>query len=172
MYVSSIFGTYPKSYNLQEELNNTQNTQKNICDITQYSSIENTIMLAKEYGINIIREYSEEAIEQHILGGYISKLQQIVLYNVPKLENFSEFNERILKHELIHAIQYCKGNKKSFEPLLDSNSFNVCISQNWVNRTFIKSFYSKEDVEIEIEAYCLEKRISYGQIDILLDRYC
>jgi hypothetical protein len=160
------------SYNLQEELNNTQNTQNNICDITQYSSIENTIMLAKEHGINIIREYSEEATKQSILGGYISKLQQIVLYNVPKLENFSEFNELTLKHELIHAIQHCKGNKKSFEPLLDSNSFNVCISQNWVNRTFITSFYSKEDVEIEIEAYCLEKIISYGQIDILLDRYC
>ena len=172
MYANSIFGTYPISYDLQEELNNTRNTQNNICDINQYSSIENTIMLAKKYGIDIIREYSEKEQEHYILGGYIPILQQIVLYNVPKLEYFSEFNEHTLKHELIHAIQHCKGNKKSFEQLLDNNSINVCISQNWVNTTFIKSFYSKEDVGIEIEAYCLEKRISYDQIDILLDRYC
>jgi hypothetical protein len=169
MYVSSIFGTYPISYNLQEELNNTCG---NTCDFTQYSSMENTLLLAKEYGIDIIREYSEEAMDIYILGGYRPILQQIVLYNVPKLGNFSKINKQTLKHELIHAIQHCKGNKKLFEPLLEDRSIETCISQNWVNTTFIKSFYSKEDVDIEIEAYCLEKIISYGQIDILLNRYC
>lgn len=171
MYVSSIFTKYPIpiSYNLQDELNNTRNKT---CEISSYSSIENTILLAKEHGIDIIRTYSEDARKKYTLGGYRYDLQQIVLYNVPELEYFSEYTKQTLKHELIHAIQHCKGNRKTFERLLDNNSINICILKNLVNTSFVQLYYSKEDFYIEIEAYCLEKIISYDQIDILLNRYC
>ena len=140
--------------------------------IQPLSPIVNTIRLAKERGIDIYREDSVYAAENNLLGGYRPRSNVIVLYNVPELEYFNKLNEKTLKHELIHAIQYCKGNKKTFEPLIDSAFLLYCTVKQKINVTFIESFYSKDDFEIELEAYCFEKFISYTDIDLLLNTFC
>jgi hypothetical protein len=152
---------------LFEYVNHTKNW-----NIQPFSPIVNTIKLAKKYGINIYRVKSDYAAKHRLLGGYRSGLNVIVLYNVPELEYFNKLNEETLKHELIHAIQYCKGNKSTFEPLIDFKFLLNCIVKQKINVTFIGSFYSKDDFEIELEAYCFEKFISYTDIDLLLNAFC
>lgn len=140
--------------------------------IRPLSPIVNTIRLAKERGIDIYREDSVYAAENNLLGGYRPRSNVIVLYNVPELEYFNKLNEKTLKHELIHAIQYCKGNKITFEPLIDTAFLIRCQITKLVNTTFIESYYSKDDFEIELEAYCFEKFISYNNINLLLNAFC
>ena len=156
----------PKS-SLFEYVNHTKNW-----DIQPFSPIVNTIKLAKKYGIDIYRVESDYAAKHTLLGGYRKDSNVIMLYNVPELEYFNKLNEETLKHELIHAIQHCKGNKRTFEPLIDYNLLLYCIVKQKINVTFIESFYSKDDFEIELEAYCFEKFISYKEIDLLLNTFC
>ena len=152
---------------LFEYVNHTKNW-----DIQPFSPIVNTIKLAKEYGIDIYRKKSYYAAKHNLLGGYIPFSNVIILYNTPELEYFNKINEQTLKHELIHAVQHCKGNRKTFEPLIDAAFLIYCEVKKIVNITFIKSFYSKNDFEIEIEAYCFEKFISYNGINLLLNTFC
>ena len=58
------------------------------------------------------------------------------------------------------------------EPLIDFKFLLNCIVKQKINVTFIGSFYSKDDFEIELEAYCFEKFISYTDIDLLLNAFC
>lgn len=152
---------------LFEYINHTKNW-----NIQPFSPIVNTIKLAKEYGIDIYRRESDYAAKHNLLGGYMPFSNVIILYNTPELEYFNKINEQTLKHELIHAVQYCKGNRKIFEPLVDTAFLIYCKIKNMVNTTFIKLFYPKEDFEIEIEAYCFEKFISYDDINLLLNAFC
>ena len=152
---------------LFEYVNHTNNF-----NVQPFSPIVNTIKLAKKYGIDIYRVESDFANKHTLLGGYRPGSNMIVLYNVPELEYFNKLNEETLKHELIHAIQHCKGNKSTFEPLIDFNFLLYCIVKQKINVTFIGSFYSKDDFEIELEAYCFEKFISYTDIDLLLNAFC
>lgn len=152
---------------LFEYVNHTKNW-----NIQPFSPIVNTIKLAKKYGIDIYRVESDYAAKHTLLGGYRPVSNMIVLYNVPELEYFNKINEETLKHELIHAIQHCKGNRKNIEPLVDIAFLIYCQIKKLVNTTFIKLFYSKEDFEIETEAYCFEKFISYEDINFLLNAFC
>jgi hypothetical protein len=164
-FIQAIIG--PK-ISLFEYVNNT-----NRHNIQPFSPIVNTIKLAKKYGIEI---YSERLLQQkgtRLLGVYRPYTRHIVLYNVPELEYFNELNDETLKHELIHAIQHCNGNREHYVPLT-SDIFLIasCIVKKKVNVTFIKSFYSEKDFKIELEAYCFEKLVSYEDINILLNMYC
>ena len=145
---------------------------KDYCNDQLVSPIVNTIQLAKGYGIDIFREESLEALDDNILGGYRLVTKHIILYNAPELENFGDLHHRTLKHELIHAIQHCKGRGQRLTPLMDYISLIDCVAEKKINLEFIKEFYSKEDVPSEMDAYCLEKIVSYEQIDILLVKYC
>lgn len=137
-----------------------------------FSPIVNTIKLANEYGIDIYRVDSKYASKNNFLGGYRSGLNIIELYNVPELEYFNKLNEETLKHELIHAIQYCKGNKKKYVPLTDDTSLIKCILKINIDPVFIREYYPEEDFKIELEAYCFEKFISYNNINLLLNAFC
>ena len=152
---------------LFEYVNHTKNW-----NIQPFSPIVNTIKLAKEYGIDIYRVESDYATKHTLLGGYRPGSNVILLYNVPELEYFNKLNEETLKHELIHAIQHCKGNRKKFKPLIDTTFLIRCQITKLVNTTFIESYYSKDEFEIEIEAYCFEKFISYADINLLLNTFC
>ena len=139
--------------------------------------IEKTIQLAKEYNITIIFKNSTDNNDNNdndtiILGLYDTDNLHIILYDVPKLEFFSKTNHGTLKHELIHAVQHCKGKRKRFIHLMDTRSFVNCLIQDSINATFIKNFYSDNNLLIEIEAYCLEKIITYENINDMLTIYC
>ena len=104
---------------LFEYVNNT----RNYC-VQPFSPIVNTIKLAKEYGIDIFRDDSRD---NYLLGGYSSHTKNIALYNFPELEYFDKLHEITLKHELIHAIQHCKGGRERFVPLIDFMSLILCV---------------------------------------------
>lgn len=159
--------TIGRGISLFEYTNNTNNYK-----VQPFSPIVNTIKVAKEYEIEIYREDSRQAYKHDILGGYRQSSNVIVLYNVPELEYFDKLNEETLKHELIHAIQHCKGNRTEFTPIIGDTFLLLCMIQKNINVTFIESFYTKEDFKIELEAYCFEKFISYEDINMLLNTFC
>lgn len=167
LYLFSFLRFIQAETSLFEYVNHTKNW-----NIQPFSPIVNTIKLAKKYGIDIYRVESDYAAKHTLLGSYRPVSNMIVLYNVPELGYFNKLNEETLKHELVHAIQYCKGNKRIFEPLADFKFLLYCIVKQKINVTFIESFYSKDDFEIELEAYCFEKFISYKDIDLLLNTFC
>jgi hypothetical protein len=167
LYLFSFLRFIQAETSLFEYVNHTKNW-----NIQPFSPIVNTIKLAKEYGIDIYRVESDYAAKHTLLGCYSSVSNMIVLYNVPELEYFNKINEETLKHELIHAIQHCKGDRKHIEPLVDTAFLIYCKIKKMVNTTFIKLFYPKEDFKIEIEAYCFEKFISYDDINLLLNTFC
>ena len=113
-----------------------------------------------------------DAYKDNILGGYRLSTRNIILYNAPELENFNDLNDSTLKHELIHAIQHCKGRGQRLSPLINYISLIDCIAEKKINMRFIKSFYSEEDVPSELDAYCLENVLSYEEIDVLLNKFC
>jgi hypothetical protein len=167
LFFTFIQANIGREISLFEYVNHTNN-----CNIQPFSPIVNTIRLAKEFGIDINREDSEYAAENNLLGGYRPDSNVIALYNVPELEYFNKLNEETLKHELIHAIQHCKGNREKYVSLIDFTFLIYCIVKKKVNITFIESHYSEEDLIIELEAYCFEKFISYEDINLLLAMFC
>jgi hypothetical protein len=150
----------------------THNYNDDYCNDQPVSPIVNTIRLAKEYGIDIFSEDSLDAYKDNILGGYRLSTRNIILYNTPELENFNDLHDSTLKHELIHAIQHCKGRGQRLSPLINYISLIDCVAEKKINVNFIKSYYSKEDVPSELDAYCLENDISYEEIDVLLNKFC
>ena len=95
--------------------------------------------------------------------------------NYETYEPIYEYNaitDTTLKHELIHAMQHCRGEWQEFRHLLDKKSLIFCIYNKLVNVDFIDKYYSDADYFIEIDAYCLEKLVTYDIINLLLDRYC
>ena len=163
-FIQAIIG--PK-ISLFEYVNNT-----NYSNIQQFSPVVNTIKLAKKYGIEIYCETLLQENDKQLLGVYRPYFRHIVLYNVPELGHFNKLNEETLKHELIHAMQHCKGNRERFIPLLNNAVLTRCVTLKNINVTFIKSFYSEEDLIIELEAYCLENLVSYKDINTLLAMFC
>lgn len=163
-FIQVIIG---QKISLFEYVNNT-----NYSNIQQFSPVVNTIKLAKKYGIEIYCETLLQENDKLLLGIYRPYLRHIILYNVPELGYFSKLNDETLKHELIHAMQHCKGNREGFVPLLNNIALNQCIILKNINVTFIKSVYSEDDFTIELEAYCLEDLVSYNNINILLDMFC
>ena len=133
----------------------------------------NIFEVAKQYGINIVHEDSEEELRENIHGGYTPDTYEIVLYNIDYLIRINRYNQT-LKHELIHALQHCKGKRKRFVNLLDTMSFKKCLYNNYnrIDIEYIKEFYLREDWLIEIEAYCLENIITYQNINELLSIHC
>lgn len=159
--------TIGRGISLFDYINNT-----NYYNVQPFSPIVNTVKVAKKYEIEIYREDSRQAYKHNILGGYRPYSNVIVLYNSPKLEYFDKSNDKTLKHELIHAIQHCNGNRTKFKPIIDDAFLLLCIEQKNINVTFIESFYTKEDFKIELEAYCFETFISYEDINMLLNAFC
>ena len=167
----SIFAS---NIHFHEYVNNTiYNTDTQcISSINPISPMENTIMLANEYGIDVILEDSEEAVNENVLGEYRINSHNIILYNTPEPKYFDERIKNTLKHELIHAIQHCKGNREKFIHLMDTKSFVICVYKKKLNIDFIEKIYSKEDFLIELEAYCLEDIIKYKDLDYLIKAFC
>ena len=170
-YIYSINGTTSSSSSSIIQLYPFDNSTYGTC-MESYSPIINTLTLANYYGINVFREQSENAQMKNIYGGYRPYTHDILLYNAPTLDNFNEKHYRTLKHELVHALQHCKGKRMDFIPLLHDTSLVICLARKKINLPFIKSFYPVEDILIEIDAYCLENVISYANISTLLNKYC
>ena len=166
----SIFAS---NIHFHEYVNNTiYNTDTQcISSINHISPMENTIMLANEYGIDVILEDSEEAVNENVLGEYRINSHNIILYNTPEPKYFDERIRNTLKHELVHAIQHCKGNREGFSHLMDTRSFVICVSKK-INTDIIEKLYSEKDFLIELEAYCLEDIIKYKELDYLIKAFC
>jgi hypothetical protein len=168
-FISTLFQGY--SFGISQNLYEYVTYTDNSCN-RPLPQIANTILLAKEYGIDIIREENAVALREHVYGAYRPTTQDIILYNAPELEYFDKIVETTLKHELIHSIQHCKGERNELIHLLDDVSLGLCMSQNKINVSFITSFYHEGDVLTEIDAYCLEDLVTYADIDLLLEIHC
>ena len=153
---------------IYEYINNTE------YDYNTYEyNVSTTIKHAYQYGIRVVRLNSIKAEQEKIYGSYVPITKEIILYNAPsELCQYDSITDTTLKHELIHAIQHCRGEWDVFRHLLDKNSLLFCIYNKLVNVDFIDKYYSDADYFIEIDAYCLENLVTYDIIDLLLDRYC
>ena len=142
-----------------------------ICQLTRTQAVVDIFNTAKNHGINIIYKNSEYNLNNNIYGGYSPTTKEIKLYNKKSLFENNRYNTT-LKHELIHAIQHCKGNRQYFANLLNTLTFTACLYNDYVDLTFIIKFYEKYDWQIEIEAYCLENILTYESINKLLKTHC
>lgn len=144
-----------------------------------FGNIKRMAIIVETYNISVIfKTYKTNQIEQteDVLGTYDPYTYDITLYNTPTtLSEFTLIHENTFKHELIHSIQHCKGNRLQFEFLMNDTSILNCILGTDIDITFINDYYSDSSEYIrrlEYEAYCLENIISYEIISQLLNKYC
>ena len=142
-----------------------------ICQLTRSQAVVDIFNTAKNHGINIIYKNSEYNLNNNIYGGYSPTTKEIKLYNVKSLIENGHYNNT-LKHELIHALQHCKGHRHEFINLLNILTFSACLHLDYIYVDYIKKIYHRNDWEIEIEAYCLENILTYKTLDRLLNIYC
>ena len=105
----------------------------------QSNTDTNIFELVKQYDINIIHEDSEEELRENIHGGYRPDTYEIVLYNLDYLNSINRY-DLTLKHELIHAIQHCRGKRKRFVNLLNTPSFKKCLYNDRIDIDYINDF--------------------------------
>jgi hypothetical protein len=136
------------------------------------SSLIRTIKIAENHKIQIVRQDSINKSILGILGSYLPKTCKIVMYNTPDTMIWSKKHEITLKHELIHAIQHCKGSRKTMVPITNNNLIEKCIKDRRINKILIDDNYPLEVRRIEYEARCLENEISYKFLEKNIQQYC
>lgn len=132
--------------------------------------INQIIYIAENHGIRIFNTYTENT---RLLGYYSKKHRRIIMYNMPQYTyQYTDTNEETLKHELVHAIQHCKGNYTDYVLVTDDNKIKDCILNKKIDKQFI-DFYSPKKLRVfEYEAYCLENQVSYKFLGEQIEKYC
>jgi hypothetical protein len=123
------------------------------------------INIAHDHGIDIVVSTMDTDIDADVLGYYSKRNRTITI-----LADDNNF-EITLKHELIHAVQHCKGINdyvllSSYEKIKD------CIHNKKINTTFIDIHTSKKLRLIEYEAYCLENEMTYARLGEYIKKFC
>ena len=137
---------------------------------TRYNSIDEIIYIAENHGIQIVYEYTENT---DLLGYYSENTHSITMCNAPQnTDQYTDLNEETLRHELLHAIQHCKGNYNNYVLVTDSAKINECLSYELVDKKFIDSHTPEKMRVFEYEAYCLENTVSYDFLAEQIDKYC
>ena len=127
------------------------------------------VKIAHNHGIRIVKI---DKINTRILGSYIPTECKVILYNVPHLLKYNKEHEITLKHELVHAIQHCKGHRIRLSLLMGLNSIQMCINSGKINKTRIDEHYREQYRVLEYEAHCIDDLISYKLLEENIKKYC
>jgi len=132
--------------------------------IIETSSLKSTL---NNQNVRVIHNTPKCYYEKNILAYYShNNHQKYISLCTSKLKNKSEYLN-ILKHEAIHAIQFCNNTKTLVDPSYSKLKY---IDPKYVN--LIYRYYPKQIWDFELEAVYLSNKLTTQNIIDIMNEKC